>query len=64
MNIKLQSESMLMKMIKLCDHNCDDNDAVLCRLGPSQSGPGPNCPADGDDDDDCTVVADADDDDG
>ena len=50
MNIKLQSESMLMKMIKLCDHNCDDNDAVLCRLGPSQSGPGPNCPNDADDD--------------
>ena len=50
---------MLMKMIKLCDHNCDDNDAVLGRLGPRQSGPGPNCP-----NDDCTVVADADVDDG
>ena len=41
---------MLMKMIKLCDHNYHDNDAVLGRLGPRQSGPGPNCPADADDD--------------
>ena len=54
---------MLMKMIKLCDHNCYDNDAVLGRLGPSQSGPGPNCPADGGDDDADSDDTDVDDDD-